>query len=186
MKKKCLPNINGQDTYATRLHTALQEKKHTEVCLSLSMFWSITLQWENYVNYWQTAHIGSANFTYCKPICKSSMHCSKLHPGLSWRFRLGNLTLTRASSHSVFISRINAASVSFSPRDSVGCNPSPAERILNLPIHSHSPEDTGAHFPWTWITLHAICTMYGRTVVPWSALIHLVQITLPYHEEWKR
>jgi len=79
------------------------------------------------------------------------MHSSKLHPMLSWCFRLGNLTLTGASSHSVFISRINAASVSLSPWDSVGCNPSPAERILNLPIHSRSPGDTRAHFPWIWI-----------------------------------
>ena len=125
------------------------------------VFPSITLQLENYVNYWQIAHISSANLTYCN----SSMLCSKLHSGLSWRFRLGNLTLTRASSHSVFISRINAASVSFSPRDSVGCNPSPAERILNLPIHSGSPEDAEAHFPWTRTTLHAICAMYRRTIV---------------------
>lgn len=41
--------------------------------------------------------------------------------------------------------------------------PSPPEWILNLPVHSRSPEDTGAHFPWRWITLHAVwqdsCTM---------------------------
>lgn len=71
-----------------------------------------------------------------------------------------------------------------SPHETVGCNPSPAERILNLPIHSPSQEDTGAHFPWTSVTWHAVCTMYGRTAVPWSAVIHMVQITLPYHEEW--
>ena len=130
-------------------HSAGNHTYNPSLSLIKSMFPSITLQRENYVNYWQIAHISSAAFTYCRLICKSSMHCSKLHPRLSWCFRLGNLTLTGASSHSVFISRINAASVSFSPRDSVGCNPSPAERILNLPIHSHSPEDMGAHFPWT-------------------------------------
>lgn len=146
MEKKNPPNIIVQDTLNTRLHTAQEKTNYFGLSLIKCMFPSIALQWENYVNYWQIVHISSANFTY---ICEFSMHRYKRHPGLSWRFRLGNLTLTRASSHSVFISRINAASVSFSPRDSVGCNPSPAERILNLPIHSPSPEDTGAHFPWS-------------------------------------
>lgn len=82
------------------------------------------------------------------------MHCTKLHPRPPWRFRSWNMTLSQASSHLVFISGINAASVSFSPQDSVGRNPPPAEPILNLPIHSRSPEDAGPRFPWTSITVH--------------------------------
>lgn len=127
---------------------------------------------KKYVKYWQIAHISSANFTCSRLICKFYTHSSDLPPSLAWCFRLGNLTLTQASSRSVFFSRINAASVSFSPWDPVGCSPSPAQWILNLPIHSGSPEDTRAHFLWTWITLH-LCSVLENGCIIRSALTHI-------------
>lgn len=137
---------------------------------------------KKYVKYWQRAHISSANFTCSRLICKFYIHSSDLPPSLAWCFRLGNLTLTQASSHSVFFSRINAASVSFSPWDPVGCSPSPAQWILNLPIHSGSPEDTRAHFLWTWITLH-LCSVLENGCIIRNALTHMVSITMFYHEQ---
>lgn len=169
-KNKMLPNIFQKKTcyycYCTKHsgHRTTWKKK------------------KKYVKYWQRAHISSANFTCSRLICKFYIHSSDLPPSLAWCFRLGNLTLTQASSHSVFFSRINAASVSFSPWDPVGCSPSPAQWILNLPIHSGSPEDTRAHFLWTWITLH-LCSVLENGCIIRNALTHMVSITMFYHEQ---
>lgn len=139
LKNKMLPNIfqKKKKKNCRLLHKTLRTQDH------------MVKKKKKYVKYWQIAHISSANFTRSRLICKFYIHSSDLPPSLAWCFRLGNLTLTQASSHSVLFSRINAASVSFSPWDPVGCSPSPAHWILNLPIHSGSPEDTRAHFLWT-------------------------------------
>lgn len=140
--------FDAKGSHDIRPHTALEMTPNPHPCLIKVTFPSITFKCERLGKYLQTAQISSDHVTYYRLICKSHRPNFEVHPRLSWCFRFGNLTLAEASSHSVFISRINAASVSFPPRDPVGCNPSSAEQIPNLSIHSRSPRDTGVHFLW--------------------------------------
>lgn len=146
-----------------RPHTAQEMTPNPRLSLIKVAFPSITFECESLRNYLQIAHISSDHFTYYRLICKSHRLNLEVHRWLSWCFRFGNLTLAEASSHSVFISRINAASVSFPSWDPVGCNPSSAEQVPNLPFHSRSLRDRGT-FPVDLSNCvhHGVCAICGE------------------------
>lgn len=68
----------------------------------------------------------------------------------------------------------------------MGCNPSPAERILNLPIHSGSPEGHGGTFPMD-LNRSACCLRnVWQDEYNIKCLIRLVQISWGIiFEDWK-